>query len=1482
MAIKPINIFIILLLYSSQLCASDNDSTTVAPTTASTTVDPLVTNVAMRRKLLNQRILAVMGIGVNFENTKLESTCKDIYSHECKTTDLQKRVKDFFTERNKSYCYDDILFKKPCTEHSAAVNNNWIPKGISKEEVDKIFDTRLKQFFSNTHRVTCLAANVLEPSQFVQLKTVAFQETSGPAKQNIRSLHCVNIVWSHTIDETSEVLHIMNSAVPVATKNCLSKINFRQCYYNKQKEGTIEVPSYTHEGKKWILGAYTLTVGVDKHADGPCELKTTCITEGSEVKPGVHSIRGFETTVIVHGKRGTGRRLMASENTERRCSSGTYLGEGGSAQVVGDNNDGPGERITFCNGTLISRVKLGEEQGCFSVRRVKAFRNCKPPSKMSACRVEEELRDCGHQRCMSVHQDNKGLVKVTRSGVVEVHTCDKDCLIPIPRGKGDIQIDCPGGSQHFLESNVVDIDCPSPQRLNGFMLYFCRMSHRPRTCLTLFIWLAAGYGIVCLGGYLFYYFLLTISKVAKSIKRRYTLKGDFCIKCEQKCKTSLEQTLHDENCSFNICPFCGNRLPEEGLKRHVPGCSKRKERLEEIELYLDYQLVPCLLYFAIKMALKFGTGLKRLSWFIILLALLLTTIAPVKGEAELKQKTDEASSDRVDALALWCTLEGLLATLFLLQVVHVAMKSRKTAKKDKVPIYSSLHPVETATSTNNKVPKTRAQKSARRGEPKRQPKKEPALTEGTEEPLLNRAEELTLGDWNPRPRNQEAKYSRSLKSITRSIPKLSLTVALLALIICSLLTSAVGFDSGPLPDGIWEEEQKLVSSCGQECFITEDECTCPHGQPALRKLLFFKGLNPASSNILSSHKLLTSISIDAPWGAIKVESTYKPKLTASNIQLAWNSVEEQGDKVILSGKSTSIVKLEEKTGLQWVLGSESAAEEKRLLVSVLDYTQIYSSTFQYLTGDRLVSEWPKATCTGGCPNRCGCSTTSCLFKTWPHSRNWRCNPSWCWGIGTGCTCCGVDIERPFNKYIAVKWTTEYVRTDVLVCVELTDLERHCDIVEAGSQFVIGPVRVVVSDPQNVQTKLPQEVLTIQKLQDSQHLDLMHVTSIISAKNACKLQSCTHGSPGDMQILHTDNLIQHSHDDGINLASTRPSVNSTWMSWEGCDLDYFCTTGSWPSCTFTGINTINTESFENLLNTEANLCDRFHFHSKRIHSTGSTLQIDLKGRPKTGGGELSVLVDVKGLELHSKKTVLKGLSFKTLTCSGCYACSSGVSCAVEVKIERPDEFTVHLRSTDPNTAVSEGSIMARKMSGGPVSKIRAFAVTKSKEICLEIVEKSYCPGCREEDTKKCVGIDLTPPKDILLEHKGTIIKGQNDTCDSGLQCWSESTAGFGRGIRSFFKTYLGSFALGLTLTIVPLILLLVFFCLGDKLFVLCKCFRCCRQLARRRQKVDDSEDEMRALLKKFNKGGELFGKLGKDARTIAMVLSGRGKDYKGQV
>lgn len=457
----------------------------------------------------------------------------------------------------------------------------------------------------------------------------------------------------------------------------------------------------------------------------------------------------------------------------------------------------------------------------------------------------------------------------------------------------------------------------------------------------------------------------------------------------------------------------------------------------------------------------------------------------------------------------------------------------------------------------------------------------------------------------------------------------------------------------------------------------------------------------------------------------------------------------------------------------------------------------------------------------------------------------------------------------------VKWKVEYIKTEAIVCVELTSQERQCSLIEAGTRFNLGPVTITLSEPRNIQQKLPPELVTLHPKIEDGFFDLMHVQKVMSASTVCKLQSCTHGVPGDLQIYHVGNLLKGDRVNGHLIHKVEPHLNTSWMSWDGCDLDYYCNMGDWPSCTYTGVTQHNRAAFINLLNIETDYTKIFHFHSKRVTAHGETPQLDLKARPKYGAGEITVLVEVADMELHTKKIEISGLRFASLTCSGCYACSSGISCKVRIHVEEPDEFTVHIKSSDPDVVAASSSLMARKIEFGVDSTFKAFSSMPKDSLCFYIVERDYCSSCNKEDTQKCVVAKLEQPQSILIEHKGTIIGKQNDTCGARAGCWLESVKSFFYGLKNMLGGIFGNVILGIILFLAPFALLLFFFFFGWKILF---CFRCCRRtrgLFKYKHIKDDEEVGYKKIIERLNDKKGKHKLLGGDRladRKIAELFS----------
>nr|WAX26510.1 MAG: glycoprotein precursor [Cencurut virus] len=1113
---------------------------------------------------------------------------------------------------------------------------------------------------------------------YVPKKPFVFSTVEGPERVLLRSLQCTNIVYDG-ITSSGHVLHFLFGGRRIQVRGCSVTVITPNCLVNTSKDMQLPTLGFGN----WTAEVFTLFLK-DANSSSTCEVNFPCINKDRQLPDGGYTLKGYFVWGLTRPGH-TSRKLMSlsTHEPEDDCGAHSHLKRATNHYLIRDFKDGPGSVISICNGTKFYHGRMPESLGCYSVRSIQTSHYCK--HKEASCTVEPELKDCSHGKCVMIRMSTNGIVRMVRGSTVETTKCGKECLLPPLDGEGDILIDCPGGTQHFLQKNIVDLNCPNYGKMKELMLYVCRMSHRPRTVIFLFVWISVGYIFLSLMTTLLFYCLKGICKLVELIKKKFQRKGT-CDICKIDYSGEIAQNIHEANCKHGLCPFCSNRLPESNICKHAKYCPKRQQAEAGLKEYEEYRATPRVFVLIFGISEYSGTFIKRVWWVLVALVLVSLVLSPVKGN------------------------------------------------------------------------------------------------------------DLSFEGW------EDSTTSKSL----------------------------------------WDEEVSLIESCHQNCFISENECICPEFQ-GRRKLMFFHIMN---KNIRSGtkHKLLSSLSLETPWGLMKIDESFKPTTTTANLQLTWNSEEEVGDKIILSGKSTSILKLLQRTGSVWELSSPKASEKRKLIVSIMDYSQEYKTQFQYLTGDRVIGDWPKATCTGPCPDRCSCHTSTCFWKQWPNSRKWTCNPTWCWGVGTGCTCCGVDIEKPFQDYLVAKWSVDYMKTDVAVCVELSENERHCDVVQAGSRFHLGPVTVVVSDPQNVEKKLPSEILTIHKVKSGE-LDLMHVDKILSANNICKLQSCTHGSPGDMQIFKPDYLIKYSKTDKINTIDDNKWANDTWMSWQGCDLDYYCTTGSWPTCTFSGVVKQNTPAFQNLETVEIDHMKDFFFHSSKVEVKGGWMSLPLKARPNEGGGEMSVLVEVNGLELHSKLISPKGLSFKISSCHGCHSCSVGFTCDVVVGIEDPPEMAVHVEGDNPNIVVSQSSIIANR--AGTSGKIRAFSTLKESHFCLVLLESKITGN----EIKDCIDLKLDDPKDIIIETRSTLLSHQNDTCPSAFSCWASNTRTFFSGLGQFFGRYFGSWLLGTFLFLLPIVLLILFFCFGDKI-LFCRKFKRCFK----RRNVD--REKFKELLKNIQKGVKL--------------------------
>nr|UZH45679.1 glycoprotein precursor [Orthonairovirus haemorrhagiae] len=1388
------------------------------------------------------KILKLLHLTLEEDTEGLLEWCKRNLGLDCDDTYFQKRIEEFFMT-GEGHFNEVLQFRTPSKLSTAEPTHAGPP---TAEPFKSYFAKGFLSIDSGYFSAKCYSRTSNSGLQLINVTqhSTRIADTPGPKITNLKTINCINLKASVFKEHREIEINVLLPQVAVNLSNCHVAIKSHVCDYSLDTDGAIRLPHIHYEGT-FIPGTYKIVIDRKNKLNDRCTLFTNCVIKGREVRKGQSVLRQYKTEIRI-GRASTGSRRLLSEEPGDDCISRTQLLRTETAEVHGDNYGGPGDKITICNGSTVVDQRLGSELGCYTINRVKSFKLCENSATEKSCEIDSIPVKCKQGYCLKITQEGRGHVKLSRGSEVVLDACDSSCEVMIPKGTGDILVDCSGGQQHFLKDNLIDLGCPKIPLLGKMAIYICRMSNHPKTTMAFLFWFSFGYVITCILCKVIFYLLIILGTLGKRFKQYRELKPQTCTICETTPVNAIDAEMHDLNCSYNICPYCASRLTSDGLARHVTQCPRRKEKVEETELYLNLERIPWVVRKLLQVSESTGIALKRSSWLIVLLVLFTVSLSPVQSAPIGHGKTIEAYQVREEYTSIClfvlgsilfivsCLMKGLVDSVG--NIFFPGLSICKTCSIGSIngfeieshKCYCSLFccPYCRHSSADKEIHQLHLSICKKR--------------KTGSNVMLAVCKRMCF----------RATMEISNKALfIRSIINTTFVVCILILAVCVVSTSAVEMEN--LPAGTWEREEDLTNFCHQECQVTETECLCPYEALVLRRPLFLDSIVKGMKNLLNSTSLETSLSIEAPWGAINVQSTYKPTVSAANIALSWSSVEHRGNKILVSGRSESIMKLEERTGISWDLGVEDASESKLLTVSVMDLSQMYSPVFEYLSGDRQVEEWPKATCTGDCPERCGCTSSTCLHKEWPHSRNWRCNPTWCWGVGTGCTCCGLDVKDLFTDYMFVKWKVEYIKTEAIVCVELTSQERQCSLIEAGTRFNLGSVTITLSEPRNIQQKLPPEIITLHPRIEEGFFDLMHVQKVLSASTVCKLQSCTHGVPGDLQVYHIGNLLKGDRVNGHLIHKIEQHFNTSWMSWDGCDLDYYCNMGDWPSCTYTGVTQHNHASFVNLLNIETDYTKTFHFHSKRVTAHGDTPQLDLKARPTYGAGEITVLVEVADMELHTKKIEISGLKFASLTCTGCYACSPGISCKVRIHVDEPDELTVHVKSDDPDVVAASSSLMARKLEFGTDSTFKAFSAMPKTSLCFYIVEREYCKSCSIEDTQKCVNTKLEQPQSILIEHKGTIIGKQNNTCTAKASCWLESVKSFFYGLKNMLSGIFGNVFIGIFLFLAPFILLILFFMFGWRILF---CFKCCRRtrgLFKYRHLKDDEETGYRKIIERLN-------------------------------
>lgn len=623
-------------------------------------------------------------------------------------------------------------------------------------------------------------------------------------------------------------------------------------------------------------------------------------------------------------------------------------------------------------------------------------------------------------------------------------------------------------------------------------------------------------------------------------------------------------------------------------------------------------------------------------------------------------------------------------------------------------------------------------------------------------------------------------------------------------------------------EDLWKKEVEFVEHCSISCLQGEEDCTCPIELPSGFKLRKPLSLFPNPEELAKlagqgarqrlSVTKKRSIDVTAPWGTLHVSDAYAPSYSGKHISLSWTESSASGDHITVNGKSEAILKLEAGTGLMWEIGSPKSSEKRRVFVSILDHTQIYNSRFLYATGDRTVEPWMHGKCTGDCPDKCSCRDHLCHHSEFEDFTNWRCNPTWCLSIGTGCACCALSIKETFKDWFITKWELEYMESPVIACVETSPDDRLCQEVSAGTMLQLGPISVQFSDPSAVSKKLPKEIAIFHKMPGRESFDLSKKLAMADGKTLCDIQSCTHGPVGDIQFYNVSPLFDHDHIN-LNSLSNNKGLNrsNSWMSWSGVTSYYTCHPGQWPDCHSTGVVDHNEAAFENLKRS-GDPGTNFFFHSEQLWLSESPTLI-LKGRPAFGAGQITALLEVQGLSLKAIHVKPSGLHLDLNSCRGCYGCSTGFTCIVRVKLGKPESYAVHLMSEDPEVIAPSVSILVHN-DVAEAKELRFYAAVPKAEVCLRLKEEDEVQGV----IKACSKAQLEHQQSVLLEHRRTLHSTSDANCTTGyFSCVTSNIGSFFDTISKFFSKFFGSWWVGVVITIALLVIIFLLIIFGPRIF-----------------------------------------------------------------
>lgn len=458
------------------------------------------------------KILKLLHLTLEEDSEGLLEWCMRTLNKACDDSYFQKRIEEFFIT-GEGYFNEVLLFKSP-----VPLTPTGSPQeSASTAEPFKSYYARgFLVFDSGYFSAKCYPKASNSGLQLINATqhSARIISTPGPKYSNLKTINCINLKVSTDKEHSELEINVLLPQIAVNLSNCHVSIKSHVCDYSLDVDGMIKLPRIAHEGT-FIPGTYKIIIDKGNKLNDRCTMTTNCVIKGKEIRKGQSTLRQYKTEIRI-GQATSGTRRLLSEGSNSGCISRTQLIKTETAEVHGDNYGGPGEKITICNGSTIVDQRLGSELGCYTINRIRSFKLCENSAQDKSCEIDSTPVKCRQGFCLKITQEGRGHVKLSRGSEIVLDVCDTSCEVMIPKGTGDILVDCSGGQQHFLQDNLVDLGCPSIPLLGRMAIYICRMSNHPKTTMAFLFWFSFGYVITCILCKMLFYILVIIGTLGKN------------------------------------------------------------------------------------------------------------------------------------------------------------------------------------------------------------------------------------------------------------------------------------------------------------------------------------------------------------------------------------------------------------------------------------------------------------------------------------------------------------------------------------------------------------------------------------------------------------------------------------------------------------------------------------------------------------------------------------------------------------------------------------------------------------------------------------------------------------------------------------------------------------------------------------------------------------------------------------------------------